>query len=65
MPTAERAPAIETMLRDVGLGEKIDSRVLGFSGGQKRKLSLAMALLGDPRFLFLGERSLLVSVLIC
>src|SRR3954462_805919 len=43
------------LLRRVGLSEAADRKVRGYSGGMKRRLDLAMALVHSPRILFLDE----------
>ena len=42
-------------LADVGITEKRDTRAKELSGGQKHKLSVAVALIGDPKVIFLDE----------
>jgi ABC-2 type transport system ATP-binding protein len=49
-----RARADELLLR-VGLTDAADRKVRGYSGGMKRRLDLAMALVHSPRILFLDE----------
>jgi ABC-2 type transport system ATP-binding protein len=39
----------------VGLGEKRDTRVKTLSGGQKRRVDLALGIVGDPELIFLDE----------
>jgi ABC-2 type transport system ATP-binding protein len=39
----------------VGLEEKLDTRAKQLSGGQLRRLDLALALVGDPELIFLDE----------
>jgi len=46
---------ITEMIEQVGLTEKRNVRAGALSGGQKRKLSVAIALLGDSKIVFLDE----------
>jgi ABC-2 type transport system ATP-binding protein len=45
----------DALLERVGLGEAADRRVRGYSGGMKRRLDLALALVHWPSILFLDE----------
>jgi ABC-2 type transport system ATP-binding protein len=46
---------VDEVLEVVGLTEKRDERVKRLSGGQQRRLDVAIALAGDPELLFLDE----------
>ncbi len=52
---AERVRRSEELLTRVGLGEAADRKVRGYSGGMKRRLDLALALVHRPKILFLDE----------
>src|ERR687898_83491 len=55
MRGADARERSETLLARVGLTQAADRRVGGYSGGMKRRLDLALALVHRPRILFLDE----------
>ena len=55
IPSAERKTRAGELLERVGLTEAADRRVGGYSGGMKRRLDLALALVHRPKILFLDE----------
>jgi ABC-2 type transport system ATP-binding protein len=50
-----RRLAVDDLVALVGLSDKRNARVKTLSGGQKRRLDLALGLAGDPEVLFLDE----------
>jgi ABC-2 type transport system ATP-binding protein len=55
IPARQRRERTTALLERVGLAEAADRRVGGYSGGMKRRLDLALALVHEPRILFLDE----------
>ena len=55
LPRAEGEKRAEALLTRVGLDHAADRRVGTYSGGMKRRLDLASALVHQPRVLFLDE----------
>jgi lipooligosaccharide transport system ATP-binding protein len=49
------APRIPELLEFAGLAGRADAKIQTLSGGMKRRLTLARALVNDPRMLFLDE----------
>jgi ABC-2 type transport system ATP-binding protein len=46
---------VDEVVELIGLTEKADARARTLSGGQKRRLDLGLALIGDPELIFLDE----------
>jgi len=54
---AEGKVRADVLLRRVGLGDRADDRVQGYSRGMRQRLHLARGLINDPPVLFLDEPS--------
>ena len=57
------AESVDKMIELFSLGEYKNARAKTLSGGWKRKLSIAMAMIGEPKVLFLDEPTLGLDVL--
>jgi ABC-2 type transport system ATP-binding protein len=55
VPRRHRRRLGDALLERVGLTQAADRKVKGYSGGMKRRLDLALALVHSPRILFLDE----------
>src|SRR3954463_14670427 len=55
VPKAQRRARGDELLERMGLTDAADRKVGGYSGGMKRRLDLALALVHHPRGLFLDE----------
>ena len=55
MEEDEIGKEVEDILTDIDLLDKGDAVSKNLSGGQKRKLSVGIALIGDPKIIFLDE----------
>ncbi len=62
IPRSEALPRAKQLLTDLGLGEKMTQQSLSLSGGMKRRLMIARALIHKPRFLILDEPTAGVDV---
>ena len=59
----EALKRVEKMIEEMGLAEVAARRAGTLSGGWQRRLSIAMALIGDPQILFLDEPTLGLDVI--
>jgi ABC-2 type transport system ATP-binding protein len=48
-------PVVENLIKRFGLTDAADRRVATYSGGMRRRLDLAMSLVGKPEIIFLDE----------
>ena len=66
IPKEHVKEAVLAHLRKVGLGAADSDRLSAeYSGGMKRRLSLACALIGEPQILFLDECTTVRTVACC
>eukprot|EP00931_Biecheleriopsis_adriatica_P003540 TRINITY_DN105341_c0_g1_i1.p1 TRINITY_DN105341_c0_g1~~TRINITY_DN105341_c0_g1_i1.p1 ORF type:complete len:884 (+),score=199.22 TRINITY_DN105341_c0_g1_i1:354-2654(+) len=57
IPRAELKGYCDRMMRELSLSDHVDKLAMTLSGGNKRKLSLAISLMGSPPLVFLDEPS--------
>jgi len=62
IPRPVAIPRAKKLLTDLGLGEKMDQNAMTLSGGMKRRLMIARALVNEPKFLILDEPTAGVDV---
>jgi ABC-2 type transport system ATP-binding protein len=55
VPRHEASARIESVAESFGLSDLLERAVGGYSGGQRRRLEIARALVSDPEVLFLDE----------
>lgn len=62
VPAAERRPRIDEALKDLELSDKANERARSLSGGMKRRLMIAKAIMHKPKLLILDEPTAGVDV---
>ncbi|MBP9757703.1 MAG: ABC transporter ATP-binding protein [Candidatus Pacebacteria bacterium] len=62
IPRSVAVPRAEQLLKDLGLGDKMNDTGMQLSGGMKRRLMIARALIHSPKFLVLDEPTAGVDV---
>jgi len=62
IPRTEALQRARQLLTDLGLGDKMDGSGMQLSGGMKRRLMIARALIHQPKFLILDEPTAGVDV---
>ena len=63
IPKPERSVRISEIAKTIGLSDVMNKRASKLSGGYKRRLSIAMALVCSPQVLFLDEPTLALDVI--
>jgi ABC-type multidrug transport system ATPase subunit len=56
VPSNQIDAVVRSVVQDVGLTEKVNSPSHTLSGGQKRKLCVAISFIGDPKVVFLDGK---------
>ena len=64
VPRSDVQAAVQDMVAQVGLQDKLNVKSAALSGGMQRKLSVGIALIGDSRIVFL-VRTLRTAFLLC
>ena len=62
IPRSVAVPRADKLLKDLGLWEKRNQNTMALSGGMKRRLMIARALVHQPKFLILDEPTAGVDV---
>lgn len=55
IPPAERAERVHTLLKEVGLGDKINEKIGSLSGGMRQRVAVARTLLRLPSIIIVDE----------